>query len=458
MSGDLTTAFVAAAMRERGYRVQEGPEAVVRDGAADSRLVRPGDLFTGFHGETTDGNLYLEQALERGATAVIGERMPRGEWPGRTIVVAPDARRAVGELALTWRLACAPRVAGITGTVGKTTAKELVAATLAARFPTHKSKENFNSLEGLPLALLSLRRGDEVSVLEMAMDRRGEIAELCEIARPDIGVVLNIGLTHVSKLGSIEAIEAEKLSLARWLSGDGVAVLNSDDPRIARGAAGLRCRVLTFGEGEGAMLRRGPVEDRGLEGTRFMVAYGGEEAAVASPIAGEHTVPAAMAAIGVALALGVALADAARAVGAADVQGRMRILRATCGATILDDRYNSSPASLEGALRMLARLPGRRIALLGRMAELGPHEAEEHRRMGEVAAGCCDLLAAVSEPCLALVEAAKAAGLADARWFAEKDEAARAVAAILRAEDHVLVKASRSQALETILPVLEGAA
>jgi len=458
MSGELTTTFVAQTMSALGYRVVAGPERIIRDGSADSRRASTGDLFTGFHGENVDGNVYLEAALERGATAIIGERMPDGSWPEQTIVVAPDARKAVGELARAWRMACGPKVVGITGTVGKTTAKDLVAATLVSRFQTHKSKENFNSLEGLPLALLSLRQGGEVSVLELAMDRRGEIAELCEIARPDVGVVLNVGLTHVSKLGSVEAIEKEKLSLARWLGADGTAVLNIDDPRVQAGAEGLRCRTIRFGAGESAAVRREEVEDLGLAGTRFDVEYEGQTATVSSPIPGEHTVPAALAAVGVGLALGMALTEVAEAVGRADVRGRMRILRAASGATILDDRYNSSPASLEGALRMLRRLPGRRIALLGRMAELGDHEEEEHRRMGEVAAECCDLLAAVSEPCRAMVEAARRAGLSDAAWYAEKDEAARAVATALRAEDHVLVKASRSQAFETILPVLEGAA
>lgn len=458
MSGELTTGFVARTMRERGYQVYAGAERAVRDGVADSRRVEPGDLFTGFHGAHTDGNVYLEAALERGAVAVIGERLPVGEWADRTIVVAPDARKAVGELAKAWRMTCGPKVVGITGTVGKTTAKDLVAATLVAHFQTHKSKENFNSLEGLPLALLSLRESDEVSVLELAMDRQGEIAELCEIARPDIGVVLNIGLTHVSKLGSVEAIEAEKLSLPRWLGAEGTAILNVDDLRVALGAEGLECSVISFGGSSRATLRRGPVEDRGLEGTSFDVEYEGQRARVTSPIPGEHTVPAALAAIAVSLALGLSLEAAAAAVGQADVQGRMRIVRAISGATILDDRYNSSPASLEGALRMLGRLPGRRIALLGRMAELGPHEEEEHRRMGGVAAECCDLLAAVSDPCRVLVDAAKGAGLAEAAWYAEKEAAAVAIAGILRADDHVLVKASRSQAFETILPVLEGAA
>jgi UDP-N-acetylmuramoyl-tripeptide--D-alanyl-D-alanine ligase len=457
MSANLTTAFVAADMRRRGYSVSEGPAAPITGGAADSRSVRPGDLFTAFLGENTDGNVYVADALRGGAVAAICERTPEGAWLEKTIVVAPNSRRAVGELAHAWRLNCDPKVVGITGTVGKTTAKELTASAVATRFTTHRSEGNLNSREGLPLALLSLRTGDEVSVLEMGMDSPGEILELCAIARPEIGVVLNIGLTHVSKLGTIEAIAAEKLSLARYLAPDGTAILNIDDPRVAEGAAGLRCKVITFGHGESAMLRQGQVRDHGLAGTEFDIAFAGESRTVRSPLPGAHTVPAALAAIAVCLALGMPFASAVDAIGAATVEGRVRRLISATGAIIIDDRYNASPASVAGALEMLARLPGRRIALLGKMAELGDFEAAEHRRAGEVAARSCDTLVSFGETCRPMVEAARAAGMRDARWFATKDEAAAAISSELRAGDHVLVKGSRSEALETILPVLEGA-
>src|SRR5689334_5601201 len=176
---ELTTAYVAAQMRARGYNVREGPGTPVTGGAADSRKVAPGDLFTAFPGENSDGNGFVAEALQNGAVAAICERAPGGDWPDRTIVVAPDATRAVGELAHAWRMECGPRVVGITGTVGKTTAKEMTAATLARRWRTHKSGGNFNSREGLPLALMSLRRDHQVSVLEMGMDSPGEIAYLC---------------------------------------------------------------------------------------------------------------------------------------------------------------------------------------------------------------------------------------------------------------------------------------
>lgn len=460
MSAVLTTAFAVDEMRSRGYLVIEGPDMPIEGGAADSRNVRPGDLFCAFPGEETDGNLYVNAALEAGAAAVLCSRAPEGDWPDQTIIVAPETTMAIGELARAWRDYCNPRVVGITGTVGKTTAKDLTATALATRFRTHRSKGNLNSREGLPLALLSLHRDHEVSVLEMAMDSKGEIRYLSSIAKPEVGVVLNIGLTHVSKLGSIEAIAEEKLSLVRGLASWGTAVVNSDDPRIANACAGLPCRVINFGKhakGPDALVYSNE-RDNVLEGTEFDVTFAGETLHARSPLPGIHTIPAALTAIASGLALGLELEDAVDALSTATMdEGRMQIRQAANGATILDDRYNSSPASLAGALRVLAGRPQPRIALLGRMAELGEHEEDEHHAAGRIAAECADVVIGVGEPCRLLVNAAEAAGLADVHWFEEKDEAADFAAHRMTPEATVLVKASRSQEFETIIPVLEGA-
>ncbi len=454
----MTTAFLAESMRARGYRVTEGVAAPITGGAADSRLTRPGDLFAAFRGERLDGNDFVDEALERGAPAALCERPPRGDWPDRTVAVVDDTRAAVAELARDWRRRCGTRVAGITGTVGKTTAKELTAAALAARFRTHRSPGNLNSREGLPLALMSLAREHEVSVLELAMDSPGEIAELCAIAEPSVGAVLNVGATHLEKLGSMEAIEREKLSLARALPADGVAVLNVDDARIAPVADELACAVIGFGASETARLRRGEVRDLGLDGSAFRVGYEGEAADVRLRAPGAHLAQGALAAIGIQLAFGVGLAEAAEAVSEAEIEGRLRVRRGANGARILDDTYNASPASVAGDLDLLRGLDGRRIALLGEMAELGERSEEEHRRIGSLAAERCDMLVAVGEPCRALVEEARARGLAASHWFRLKDDAAEFTASLLGAGDHVLVKASRGQAFEDLIPALEGRA
>ncbi len=274
--------------------------------------------------------------------------------------------------------------------------------------------------------------------------------------QPEVGVVLNIGLTHAAKLGSIDAIAEEKLSLARWLPEAGTAVLNADDRRVIAVRDGLRCRSISFGMAEDADLRVTDVAPDGLDGTRFSVRFEGETYAARSPLPGLHTLPAALTALAVARVCGMEMTAAIDALAAADYSGRMVRRAGYNGSTLLDDRYNSSPASLEGALRMLGGTRGRRLALLGTMAELGEAERREHCRLGKVAATTCDLLAATGEPCRVLVEAARENGLPGARWFADRDEAAAWVREQLRPGDTLLLKASRSQAFEQIVPLLEA--
>jgi len=236
-------------------------------------------------------------------------------------------------------------------------------------------------------------------------------------------------------------------------------VLNADDERVRAVIPELDCHVIAFGRGDCATLRFSEVSGGGPEGgTRFTIRLGDESAVVDSPVPGEHTVPGIAAAIGVAVAFGVGLREAAEAIAASGLTGRVRRLDGRNGSLIIDDRYNSSPASLAGALAMLGATHrgGHRYALLGKMAELGEHEAAEHRAAGRAAAASCDALYAVGEACRAMVEGARAAGLAQAYWFADKDEAARELAARLATDDTVLVKASRSQEFETLLPFLEA--
>lgn len=458
MTGHLTTDFIAEEMARCGYRVIPGLPAEITGGSADSRTVRPGELFCAFPGERTHGDAFVEDALAAGAVAVICSRPPTSVPYGRTIVVAPNTTKAVGELARAWRLACNPRVVGVTGTVGKTTAKDLAAAVLGQHLRVYSRRGNYNSREGLPLALLGLRRDHEVAVLEIAMDSRGEIAYLASIALPEVGGVLNIGLTHIEKLGSIEAIAEEKLSLARALPANGTAILNMDDPRIAPEARRLPCRVIGFGgSGSRADLVVTDAEARGLEGTAFTVTWQGRSVRVTSPLPGLHTIPAALFTIAAGIALGLDFETVAQSIAAAELpERRITVRRSDTGATILDDRYNSSPASLAGALRLLRDATGRRIALLGRMAELGDFEEQEHRAAGALAAECADVLIAVGETCRAMAQAARDAGMAQVHWFADKTDAARFVRGMLGPGDTVLLKASRSQEFETIIPLLEG--
>ncbi|MBH76786.1 MAG: hypothetical protein CL897_00935 [Dehalococcoidia bacterium] len=452
----LTTAFLAESMRAHGYQVIEGDTKPITSGVPDSRLATPGTLFAAFRGEKLDGNDFVGEALNRGASAVICERAPQGNWPNSTLIIADNTRTALAKIARDWQRNCGAQVIGITGTVGKTTAKELSAAAIGEAFLTHRSPGNFNSREGLPLALLSLQLDHEISVLEMAMDSQGEIGELCSIAEPSVGAILNIGTTHLEKLGSVEAIAREKLSLARSLPPHGVAVLNVDDERIIPVINELECRVIGFGKSEAASLRRSKVRDLGLKGSEFRVTYENREAEIRLQMPGAHLAQTALAAIGVQLALGLQLSAAAEAINSAKINERLQVRHATSGANILDDTYNASPDSVTGALHLLRGLGGQRLALLGEMAELGDRSEQEHRRIGSIASECCDVLVAAGESCRLLVEEARANGLSESHWFSTKELAAEFATSRLGEGDHILVKASRGQEFELLIPMLEG--
>ncbi len=456
MNTQLTTTFVAEVLEKFGGNIHSFKEGIIKGGLADSRQIQGGELFAAFRGKQLDGNNFVVDALNAGAKAVICEQLPEGDWPEQTIITVEDTQQALSKLAQSWQRTCAPYVIGITGTVGKTTTKELTAEALSKRFKTHRSSGNFNSREGLPLALLSLTSEMEVSVLEMGMDSPGEIAALCEISEPQCGVVLNIGATHLEKLGTMESIAKEKLSLVKSLAKTATAVVNIDDERIAPVIEELTCRLITFGSSKAAMLKHGPVKNHGLEGSSFPINWHDTQANVKLQLPGIHLVDNAMAAIAVQLAMGIELKDAVKTLNEAHAKGRMLVHHGKNGVVLIDDTYNASPASVAGALNLLKELKGRRIALLGEMAELGTRSATEHQRIGTLSARSCDLLYLVGDQCQLIFEEAKKDGHMNVFWFGTKELALKKLLEELRAGDIVLLKGSRSQELESLIPELES--
>jgi UDP-N-acetylmuramoyl-tripeptide--D-alanyl-D-alanine ligase len=290
----------------------------------------------------------------------------------------------------------------------------------------------------------------------MAMYGRGEIELLCRIARPQIGVVTNVGPVHLERLGSLGAIVAAKAELVEALPADpdGIAVLNGDDPRVAAMASRTRARVVLYGRSEQCHVRGSDLRGRGLDGISFRLTYGGSSVEVETPLPGRHHIYPALAAAAVGLSEGMTLTEVAGALRQARPDLRLRVLRTPGGATILDDSYNASPQSMLAALDLLAELPGRRIALLGEMRELGDAEEEGHRQVGERAAACADLVLVVGERARPLYEAARTAGGAEVRFLASPSDAAAALRDELQPEDHLLVKASRAVALEAVVDAL----
>jgi UDP-N-acetylmuramoyl-tripeptide--D-alanyl-D-alanine ligase len=458
----LTADDLAAATG--GRLLRRGP-LPSRRGAVDSRAVTPGMLFVALPGERTDGHRFLADAVRAGATALVVGREPdaaAGEPPlsalgDVTVVLVPDPLRALHAIAAAWRARFTLLVVGVTGSIAKTSTKEAAAAVLAGRFTTLRSEGNRNNEVGLPLTVLELGPEHEAVVLEMGMYARGEIRDLAAIAKPSIGIVTAVQPVHLSRLGSLDAIEDAKAELVEALPAaaeGGIAVLNADDPRVRRMASRTLARVLTYGFDPGADVRAEDVASLGFDGMRFrLVAPNGErEVAVARP--GRLAVHNALAAAAVGLAAGMTLDEIVPGLTTGGSAPHRSALIRAGGVAIVDDSYNASPGSMVAALELLGGLPGRRVAILGHMMELGEASASGHATVGTAAARTADLLiVAAGAPggeAAGIAEAARAAGMAPEAVIraATRQEAADEAARRLRPGDVVLVKASQGIGLE----------
>ncbi|HEX5451805.1 MAG TPA: UDP-N-acetylmuramoyl-tripeptide--D-alanyl-D-alanine ligase, partial [Candidatus Limnocylindrales bacterium] len=368
-----------------------------------------------------------------------------------------DGLAALQALASAWRQRFAPLVVGVTGSVGKTSTKEAAAAILGTRFRTLASAGNENNEIGLPLTLLRLGPEDEAAVLEMGMYVEGDIALLAGLARPAIGVVTAVRGVHLARAGSIEAIEREKGRLVEALPADGTAVLNADDPRVLAMRDRTAARSLTYGFGPEADVGAEAVTWRGAEGMRFVLRAAGQRLPVSTPVLGRHGVENALAAASVGLAAGLAPAEVtAGLAGGWAAKGRSVLVEAGAW-RILDDSYNSGPDSMAAALDLLASLPGRRVAVLGEMLELGEASEAEHRRLGTLAvAAGVRILVTVGGEARATAAAAVSAGL-PAGAVDHATDAAEATALLalrLLPGDVVLVKGSRGVELDRVVEAL----
>jgi UDP-N-acetylmuramoyl-tripeptide--D-alanyl-D-alanine ligase len=381
----LSSDEVAAATG--GRRV--GPDVTVDGAAIDSRSIRPGQLFVPVIAER-DGHEFVDAALDGGAVAYLWARAPlMGSRRTATAVVVPDTSTALLDLgrAARARLAATVAVVGITGSVGKTTVKDLTAAALGAARRVAASEKSFNNELGVPLTLLNAPDDVEAVVVEMGARGRGHIGLLCTVARPTIGVVTAVAKAHTEMFGTLDEVAASKGELVEALPGGGTAVLNADDPLVAAMASRTPARVVRFGRGTGADVRATDVEVDDELRTRFVAETPWGRAEVRLAVRGEHQVANALAAMTAALAAGVPIDQVVPALAAEPSSPwRMALVTAVSGARILNDAYNANPASMEAALRALARLPARRrVAILGAMAELGPSAEDEHRRAADLA-------------------------------------------------------------------------
>jgi UDP-N-acetylmuramoyl-tripeptide--D-alanyl-D-alanine ligase len=452
--------------RSSGGRLVRRSDRVVRGAAVDSRAVRAGELFAALAGERTDGHRFLGQAVANGAAALLVSHVPgTAELDALgdvTVVQVPDVLVALGAIAAGWRARFDPLVVGVTGSIAKTSTKEAIVTVLEPSYRTLRSEGNQNNEIGLPLTLLRLGPEHRAAVLEMGMYDGGEIADLARIARPRIGVVTAVAGVHLSRMGSLAAIEDAKAELVEALPSNGVAVLNQDDRRVRRMADRTAARVLTYGFAGDADVCADDIASAGFSGMRFTLRLpprgGGRPVRLAAtiPSLGRLSVHNALAAAAVGHAAAIDGPDIVRALAAGWAAPHRGAVHAVGRVTLIDDAYNASPRSMVAALDMLAGLPGRRVAVLGEMLELGKGAVVGHRDVGVAAAATVDLLVVVGQAARGIAAGARDAGLDPARVLEPRDREA-AVDLLhkrLQPGDVVLVKASRGAELDRLVVAL----
>ncbi len=458
----------------------EMPTPVITEATVDSRQVIPGALFVAMPGERVDGHDFVAESFQRGASfafiqAALSEPFPTldlraGFSAGSTESLASLTRTplclrvenslaALQQVARFWRQKLELRVIGITGSVGKSTTKEVIAEVLSQRYHTLKSPGNLNNEIGLPLTILKLGSGHERAVLEMGFYVPGEIAFLCDIARPQIGVVTNIGTVHAERAGSQEAIARGKSELVQSLPAapDGVAVLNYDDPWVRSMAEKTKARVFYYGLDPEAELWADEVEGLGLEGIRFRLHYHSEVLHLRVPMIGQHSVHTALRAAAVGLVDGLTWQEIVSGLRSGHTQLRLVAVRGQNGALLLDDTYNASPESTLAALNLLSELEGRKVAVLGDMLELGPYEQQGHEMVGVRAARVAEVLVTVGERGRMIAAAARGEGMGAKKIveFENNDPAIKWLRKHLSAKDVVLIKGSHGIRMDRIVAALE---
>jgi len=455
---DLSLQLVLAATG--GRLLGEGAPSIFRGVCTDTRALAEGSLFVALKGERFDGHEFAAEALSRGAgAALVSHDLPEA----RPLIVTGDTLQALADIAGAHRARLSPRVIAITGSTGKTTTKEMIASVLSQGWQTARTPGNFNNEIGVPLALLDLTPAHEAAVVELAMRGRGQIAALAGIVKPQVGLITNIGVSHLELLGSRQAIAEAKAELLASLPPDGAAILNEESEFLGFLTDRSPCRVITFGLGEEADVSAREVEAAADGSTAFVLRGWWGEERVQVRAAGRHQALNAAAAAAAAMAAGAKaewLSPGLQAFEGAEM--RSRIVRAPRGFTIIDDCYNAAPDSMRVALELLADLPGgRKWAVLGDMKELGPLAVDWHRELGGLAAEM-RLAGLITRGELGKEIAAGARqGLPDgaAVVASSNDEAAALLGERLSPGDVVLVKGSRAMQMEEIVRRLleEGA-
>ena len=451
-------------------------DMMLSEATIDSRCVIPGSIFFALQGERVDGHKFIPQALAAGAQVVVMDRDIDIDLPVidlETInqntplhipslpfgIKVNDTLKAMQQIATYQRCTRQMKVIGITGSVGKSSTKELVAEVLGIHFTTHKNPGNYNNEIGLPLTLMNTGYGQDCVVLEMGFYYPGEIKFLCEIAAPQIGIVTNIGTVHAERAGSQEKIAEGKSELVQALPENGFAILNYDDPFVRPMSEKTSAKVLFYGLSPAADLWADAIRSNGLKGITFDIHYQGLSFHVQVPLLGRHSVQTILRAAAAGLAMGMSWDEIISGLQRGHTQLRMVAVRTESGALILDDTYNATPESMLAALDLLDELKGYKVAVLGDMLELGAYEEIGHHQVGEKAAAVVNHLITVGKLGRIIAQTAAQAGLPE-NEITSVDNSAEAVEVLkynLTAEDVVLIKGSHGLHMDTISAALEKA-
>lgn len=456
----LTLAEVAQAVN--GTLIKGNPDAEITGVSTDTRSLQAGDLFFALKGEHSDGHAFIGKALDAGAGGlVVSDESAVPDGVDTPVVGVEDVLWSFGDLAAYYRSKFPVRVVGITGSVGKTTTKEMLSAILERKWKVLKNAMNYNNEIGVPLTLFQLDSTHELVVLEMAMRGLGEIRRLAEVAKPEIGVITNVGISHIERLGSQGAIADAKAELLEELPPEGLAVLNAEDGYFTVLRERFGGRVISFGSCKDADVVGSRIrQSRDGRCECVIMQEGVGEVNVSMPVIGYYNVYNALAAAAAAVGMGIDLATIKDGLeNFTQPSMRMELVKSRQGFTVLNDSYNASPASVFAALKTLQGLVGykRKIAVLGDMLELGDYAPKAHKDIGAaLPTSGVSKLVAVGELSASIVEGARGAGLAeqDVHWYPDSVSAAAALKSQVRDGDAVLVKGSRAIKMEEIVRVL----
>jgi UDP-N-acetylmuramoyl-tripeptide--D-alanyl-D-alanine ligase len=462
--GEITVEEILSPMR--GELITGPKESCLTGLSTDTREVTPGQLFWALKGERHDGHDYIQSAVEKGASGIVINKDYKPEILQRNdcaVITVNDTLEALGDLARWWRDKHSVRVAVITGSVGKSTTKEMAASILGLRAETLKNRGNLNNLVGLPLTIFQLTENHKRAVLEMGMNQPGEIARLTEIANPDVGLITNVARAHLEGVGSIDGVAKAKVELLEKISSDGRVLLNGDDELLMRAASPFGRKVTTYGLGSGNEIRAENIRNLGREGVSFELRYDGNSISIRIRVPGVQNVVNALAASAIAISMKESPDTIVKGLNSFEgMYGRFMLVPLPNNVTLVDDTYNSNPASLKAAidsLKELIAVRGRVIVGLGEMLELGDETLSAHREAGGMVADLgAYFFLAMGEHAREMVDGAVGRGFPPerARVVDTHQEMGQQIKEIMKQGDLILLKGSRRVGLERVSQMLKG--